>query len=100
MFCKTLRAALVVATFGALTAPAALASSDPYMAPIRTAHSDACNYNTGYTITTNNDGVGNASITLPQNGQTYWVFDGLEGGGSCCDFFGLHYWESLPITLP
>jgi len=62
--------------------------------------SDACNYNTGFTITTNNAGVGNASISLPQNGQTYWVFDGLEGGGSCCDFFGMHYWESLPIVLP
>jgi hypothetical protein len=62
--------------------------------------SDACQYNTGYTFTTNDQGVGNASISLPQNGQTYWVFDGLAGGGSCCSFFGLDYWESLPIILP
>ncbi len=35
-------------------------------------------------------------ITSP----TYWALDALLRGGSWCDFFGLNYWELLPIVLP
>ena len=59
---------------------------------------DTCYFFLTTTISTNSNGVGNATFTfVPPAGQTQFVFDGYATGSGAS---GPGYFESSPISLP